>query len=132
MKKGKTKKKAIAVAVLCCIVLLGVALCIKGGERTDVALLDYEVTEEGILIRTGIMSSAGYVRSMSVKEENGEAVVTFYSTFGLNNPVGSKNEFLLEVGSDCESVLFKSGQNSFRQVLGKDEYGNWININHAQ
>lgn len=125
------KKKTLTVVALC-VVLLGVAMCIMGGERTDVALLDYTVTEDGILLKTGVMSSAGYARSMSVKEENGEALVTFHSTFGLNNPAGSKNEFLLEVGPDCESVLFKNGENSFCQVLGKDQNGNWINVKQAQ
>lgn len=125
------KKKTIIVIALC-VVLLGVALCIMGSERTDVVLLDYTVTEDGILLKTGVMSSAGYVRSMSVKEKGGEALVTFHSTFGLNNPAGSKNEFLLEVSPHCESVLFKSGQNSFLRVLGKDQYGSWIKIKQAQ
>lgn len=116
--------KLISIAAACAALLLA-AFGLFGGGRSDVALMDYKVSDEGILIKVGVASSAGYIRSMRVREDDCDAMVEFYSTLGINNPIGAKNEFLLEVSPDCERILFRRGKNHYRPVLQRDERGEW-------
>lgn len=124
MERETRKIKLISIAALCAALLL-VAFGLFGGGRSDVILLDYTQTDEGILIKVGVSSSAGYIRSMKAKELDGDVLVEFYSTFGVNNPRGAKTEFLLESSPEWERVLFRRGKDNFRTVLVRNCEGNW-------
>lgn len=124
MERKTRKIKLISIAAACAALLL-VAFGLFGGGRSDVILLDYTQTDEGILIKVGVSSSAGYIRSMKAKELDGDVLVEFYSTFGVNNPRGAKTEFLLELSPEWERVLFRRGRDSFRTILEKNCGGNW-------
>ena len=117
--------KKISIAAMCVALVLA-AFGLFGVGRSDVALIEHSVIDEGILIKTGVTSSAGYIRSMKVKETEGDAIVEFYSTFGINNPNGAKSEFLLELNPGCERVLFRRGRHNYRCVLEKNQNGEWI------
>ena len=125
MERESIKIKLISIAAVCTALLL-VAFGLFGGGRSDVILLDYTQTDDGILIKVGVSSSAGYIRSMKAKELEGDVLVEFYSTFGVNNPRGAKTEFLLELSPECERVLFRRGRDNFRTVLEKNCGGNWV------
>ncbi len=125
MENRDKKINYISIIAVCAAILLA-ACGLFGGGRSDVVILDYDLAESGIKIRVGVMSSAGYIRSMRVKETDGEAIVEFYSTPGINNPKGAKSEFLLELSPECERVLFRRGRNNYRCVLEKDKNGEWI------
>ena len=125
MERKTRKIKLISIAAVCAALLLA-AFGLFGGGRSDVLLLDYTQTDEGILIKVGVSSSAGYIRSMKAKELEGDVQVEFYSTFGVNNPRGAKTEFLLELSPECERVLFRRGRDNFRTVLEKNCGGNWV------
>lgn len=125
MEKKARTIKLISVAAACAALLLA-AFGLFGGGRTDVALIDHEVSEEGILVKVGVASSAGYIRSMKIKQADGDAMVEFYSTFGINNPAGAKSEFLLEVSPECERILFRRGKDHYRPVLQREQNGSWI------
>ncbi len=117
--------KLTSIAAMCAALLLA-AFGLFGGGRSDVTVLEYAETEEGLLLETGVSSSAGYIRSMKVKEKEGDAIVEFYSTFGINNPNGAKSEFLLELNTECERILFRRGRHNYRCVLEKNQNGEWI------
>ena len=124
MERKTRKIKLISIAAVCAALLLA-AFGLFGGGRSDVILLDYTQTDKGILIQVGVSSSAGYIRSMKAKELDGDVLVEFYSTFGVNNPRGAKTEFLLELSPECGRVLFRRGKDNFRTVLMKDGEGGW-------
>ncbi|MBQ7092208.1 MAG: hypothetical protein IJN83_06105 [Clostridia bacterium] len=127
MERKTRKIKLISIAAVCAALLLA-AFGLFGRGRSDVILLDYTQTDEGILIKAGVSSSAGYIRSMKAKELDGDVLVEFYSTFGVNNPRGAKTEFLLELSPEWERVLFRRGKDNFRTVLVKNGEGGW-NLN---
>ena len=99
-------------------------------ERTDVALGEYSVSEDGTILtfNAGVMSYMGYIRVY--KDEGGgvkEHYLTFYSTFGgLNSSFGAKNEFVLELNENDSEIYFKRGNRSYKHVLKKNaETGVW-------
>jgi len=130
MERKTRKIKLISIAALCAALLLA-AFGLFGRGRSDVILLDHTRTDEGILIKVGVSSSAGYIRSMKVKEQEGDVLVEFYSTFGVNNPRGAKTEFLLELSPEWERVLFGRGKDNFRTVLVRNGEGGW-NLNEEK
>ena len=93
-------------------------------ERTDVALGEYSVSEDGTVLTfyAGLMSSMGYIRAY--KDEGGgvkDHYLTFYSTFGgLNSSLGAKNEFALELNEDDSEIYFRRGNHSYKLVLKKN------------
>ena len=125
MERETRKIKLISIAAVCAALLLA-AFGLFGRGRSDVIILEHAQTNEGILLKVGVSSSAGYIRSMKTKEQEGDVLVEFYSTFGVNNPRGAKTEFLLELSPECERVLFRRGRDSFRTVLEKNCGGNWV------
>ena len=125
MNEKARKIKLLSIAAVCAALLLA-AFGLFGGGRSDAVVLEYAQTEKGLLIKAGVSSSAGYIRSVKVKETEGDAIVEFYSTFGINNPKGAKSEFLLELTPECERVLFRRGRHNFRCVLEKNQKGEWI------
>ena len=127
MERKTRKIKLISIAAVCAALLLA-AFGLFGRGRSDVVLLDYTQTDEGILIKAGVSSSAGYIRSMRAKELDGDVLAEFYSTFGMNNPRGAKSEFLLRLSPECERILFRRGKDNFRTVLVKNGEGGW-NLN---
>ncbi|MBQ2985198.1 MAG: hypothetical protein IJD61_02115 [Clostridia bacterium] len=127
MERKTRKIKLISIAAVCAALLLA-AFGLFGRGRSDVVLLDYTQTDEGILIKAGVSSSAGYIRSMRAKELDGDVLAEFYSTFGINNPRGAKSEFLLRLSPECERILFRRGKDNFRTVLVKNGEGGW-NLN---
>ncbi|MFI3213984.1 MAG: hypothetical protein R3Y24_11670, partial [Eubacteriales bacterium] len=72
----------------------------------------------------------GCVRDISVKTEDKSKVITFYPCFGgLNSSLGAKNEFEIDVPSNCEKIYFFSGDDNYNLVLVKDERGIWSKAN---
>ena len=115
------------------IVLVAILVFIFGGywigtgfmQRTDVALVDYSVSEDGteITLYAGVSGSMGYIRGF---KDNGSGVkphyLTFYSTFGgLNSAYGSENEFVLQLSPDDTEIYFNRPGKGYELVLIKDE-----------
>lgn len=130
------KRKNIIISVLSVIILIILLLAnysISCGFhiRTDVALHDFSVSEDGteITLNTTIMSSIGYTRGF---KDNGGGVkphyLTFYSTFGgLNSQFGAKSEHTLTLGKDDSEIYFNRANNEYELVLQKDkETGEWV------
>ncbi len=120
------KKSLIFVLILVVIVLIGLFL-IKGGKRTDVFLQSYVISEDGKIakLKVGVSSSSGYVRKMEVEEKGNQQYVTFYSTFGINQKWGAKDEFELELNPACDEIYFNQGENNAQLVLQKNDENEW-------
>ncbi len=128
------KKKSIVIVLIIIIVLIASFLVSTGfNERTDVALMDFSVSEDGteIILNVSVMSSMGHIRGF---KDNGGGVkphyLTFYSTFGgFNSSFGSKNRFKLELAPDITEIYFNRPNKGFELVLVKDEAtGQWNSV----
>ncbi len=127
------KKKILIIAILLVVITIAVFILGKGGKRTDVFLDRFCVAEDGkmLKINVGISSSMGYIKDLEVKQEGDSQYITFYSTIGVNNKLGAKDEFEIELNSSCQKIYFYSGDNDFQLVLQKNSQGQW-NLNEKE
>lgn len=133
------KKKRIFLITIIVIAVLILSFLLGTGfmKKTDVALGEYSVSEDGtkLTFHTGVMSSMGYIRGF---KDNGGGVkphyLTFYSTFGgLNSSFGAKSEFELELDENDTEIYFGRSDGGYELVLQKDiDTGEWVRANQAQ
>lgn len=126
------KPKRIIIITEAIILVLILSFLVSTGfrERTDVALNDFSVSEDGskLTFQTIIPSSIGYIRSF--KDDGGGVkphYLTFYSTFGgLNNSFGAKYEFELDLDEGDTEIYFNRADGGYELVLQKDvDTGKW-------
>ncbi len=121
--------KKVIIGIVSVILIVFVALFIStGGARTDVHLRNYQVSEDGktMTITVELASSAGYIRDMKLKNDNGDYYLTFYSTFGINSKMGAKDTYTLKLDSNVNEIYFFKGKNDYKKVLQKDKItGEW-------
>ena len=124
-------KKGIQVAE-CIGILLAVFFLwfffTAGPSRTDVAIADFSLYEDGrtMYLDAGITTSAGYLKSVEVKEANENLFLTFHATHGLNNAIGSHSRFSINLPETCRGIWLYDGADQYHQVLEKDAGGTWI------
>ena len=82
-----------------------------GGKRTDVFLSDFTISEDGtrLKLNVGVTSSAGYIKTLHVKQGGDNKYITFFSTFGVNNKFGATNEFEIDLDTFCQEIYFYTG-----------------------
>ena len=118
----------ILVAAAAVLIVLAVCFLILGGKRDDVMIEDFSVSADGseMTLKAGIAGSAGYLRKAQVRydDEHKTVLVDFYSTFGINNPVGAEDTFVIPLKPDSENILFNRG-NDYYAALAKDADGRW-------
>ena len=118
----------ILVAAAAVLIVLAVCFLILGGKRDDVMIEDFSVSADGseMTLKAGIAGSAGYLRKAKVRydDEHKTVLVDFYSTFGINNPVGAEDTFVIPLKPDSENILFNRG-NDYYAALAKDADGRW-------
>ena len=128
MDKKTNKKMKILVAAAAVLIVLAVCFLILGGKRDDVMIEDFSVSADGseMTLKAGIAGSAGYLRKAKVRydDEYKTVMVDFYSTFGINNPVGAEDTFVIPLKPDSENILFNRG-NDYYAALAKDADGRW-------
>ena len=126
MDKKINKKMKILVAAAAVLIVLAVCFLILGGKRDDVMIEDFSVSADGseMTVHAGVFSSAGYVRKINVSYDDHAVLVDFYSTFGINNPVGAEDTFVIPLKPDSENILFNRG-NDYYAALAKDADGRW-------
>ena len=106
-------------------------------KRTDVALGEYYVSEDGRILtfHAGVTSSMGYARGF---KDHGGGVkphyLTFYSTFGgLNSSLGAKKEFTLILDENDTEIYFGRADGGYELVLQKEvKTGEWVRPEHIQ
>lgn len=128
MDKKTNKKMKILVAAAAVLIVLAVCFLILGGKRDDVMIEDFSVSADGseMTLKAGIAGSAGYLRKAKVRydDEHKTVLVDFYSTFGINNPVGAEDTFVIPLKPDSENIFFNRG-NDYYAALAKDTDGRW-------
>ena len=127
------KKKIFIVSIVIVVLLIGFLL-ITGKSRTDVYLKDFEISkdEKTMTLKVGITSSAGYVRKMKRTSGSTNGYYTFYSTFGINSKLGSKDTFEIELNKDMDEIYFYTGDKGYKLVLTKHKVtGEWTKVNYA-
>ena len=126
IKGGDASGFGIAASII--IIIYGIAmgfLCL-GGKRDDVMIEDFSVSADGseMTVHAGVFSSAGYLRKINVSYDDHAVLVDFYSTFGINNPVGAEDTFVIPLKPDSENILFNRGDNYYA-AFAKGEDGQW-------
>lgn len=128
MDKKTNKKMKILVAAAAVLIVLAVCFLCLGGKRDDVMIEDFSVSADGseMTVHAGVFSSAGYLRKAKVRydDEYKTVLVDFYSTFGINNPVGAEDTFVIPLKPDSENILFNRG-NDYYAAFAKDADGRW-------
>lgn len=120
-------KKSLKLIIFAVILIIGLFCFGIGGKRTDVFLHNFSVSEDGtkIKLNVGVSSSAGYIRTLHVKQGGDNKYITFFSTFGINNKLNSKNEFEIELNPSCEEIYFYTGDGGYKSILQKNANGEW-------
>lgn len=127
------KKKIFIVSIVIVVLLIGFLL-ITVGARTDVYLKNFEISSDGktMTLKVGVTSSAGYVRNIKRTSGGTNGYYTFYSTFGINSKLGSKDTFEIEIDDNMDEIYFYTGNNGYKLVLTKHKVtGEWTKINYA-
>ena len=111
-KKPTPKNRKVIFVVMIVILTAAMGFLCLGGKRDDVMIEDFSVSADGseMTVHAGVFSSAG--------------MVDFYSTFGINNPVGAEDTFVIPLKPDSENILFNRG-NDYYAALAKDADGRW-------
>lgn len=131
------KKKLLIIVSIVIVLFLSYMIGTGFMKRTDVALGEYSVSEDGKILtfHAGVTSSMGYIRGF---KDNGGGVkphyLTFYSTFGgLNSSLGAKNEFTLDLDENDTEIYFGRADGGYELILQKDvETGEWIRPDSIQ
>lgn len=127
-KKPTPKNRKVIFVVMIVILTAAMGFLCLGGKRDDVMIEDFSVSADGseMTLKAGIAGSAGYLRKAKVRydDEYKTVLVDFYSTFGINNPVGAEDTFVIPLKPDSENILFNRG-NDYYAALAKDADGQW-------
>ena len=127
-KKPTPKNRKVIFIVMIVILTAAMGFLCLGGRRDDVMIEDFSVSADGseMTLKAGIAGSAGYLRKVKVRydDEYKTVLVDFYSTFGINNPVGAEDTFVIPLKPDSENILFKRGDNYYA-AFAKGEDGQW-------
>lgn len=127
-KKPTPKNRKVIFVVMIVILTAAMGFLCLGGRRDDVMIEDFSVSADGseMTLKAGIAGSAGYLRKAKVRydDEYKTVMVDFYSTFGINNPVGAEDTFVIPLKPDSENILFNRGDNYYA-AFAKGEDGQW-------
>ena len=124
------KKKNIIIGIVAIVIVcIGLFLILTGGKRTDVFLGDFSVDGNTMTIKVGVSSSAGYIRKMKQTSGSMNYYFTFYSTFGINSKIGSKDTFEIQLDNNVDEIFFYTGGKGYTKVLEKNEKGVWVKVN---
>ena len=125
-KKPTPKNRKVIFVVMIVILTAAMGFLCLGGKRDDVMIGDFSVSVDGseLTVHAGVFSSAWYLRKINVSYDDHAVMVDFYSTFGINNPVGAEDTFVIPLKPDSENILFNRG-NDYYAALAKDADGRW-------
>ena len=125
-KKPTPKNRKVIFVVMIVILTAAMGFLCLGGKRDDVMIEDFSVSADGseMTVHAGVFSSAGYLRKINVSYDDHAVMVDFYSTFGINNPMGAEDTFVIPLKPDSENILFNRG-NDYYAACAKGEAGQW-------
>lgn len=126
------RKLIIVFMVLIFLVICGLFL-LTGKARTDVYLKDFEVSSDGkkMILKVGVSGSSGYVRKIERTSDSANGYYTFYSTYGINSRLDSKDTFEIELDEDMNEIYFYIGNGDYKLVLTRYVLNEWYSISYA-
>lgn len=112
-------KKLLLTYILFAIIII--ILLLTGNKRNDIYLKKYEVIDNGnkISLNVGVTSSSGYIRKMKLKSKDNKYYLSFYSTFGINSKLGSKDNFIIEIDKNINEIYIYT-ESEYKKVLEKN------------
>lgn len=109
-----------------------ILLLLTVNQRNDIYINNYTVSEDGkeITLDISLTNSSGYIGYMDTHEKDDRKYISFYSTFGVNNKLGSKNNFKIDLNLSCNKIYLDEGNGNYKLLLQKDENTNeWLLLN---
>lgn len=125
------KKKVGVIVILTFIIVIGLLVLSTGGKITSAMITDYSISEAGdvMTLKVGVASSMGYIRTLKASEDGNKKFITFYSTYGLNSSIGSKDEFQIKLNPSCDEIYLYSGNDEYKLRLQKNsETNEWERV----
>lgn len=120
--------KLVWVSIVMVVLLaIGGFMLQMGGRMSDV-FADAELMEDGrTRIYATVFSSIGYVRTMDMRIEGEEAYLDFYRTFGINQPLGARNEYVVNIPERVQRIhVWQMGE--YRVLHKRSEDGGWERV----
>lgn len=90
----------ILIIIICLIVIFSfVSSPLSGNKMENIIITECRLSEnqKNLSIKTMVYSSIGYVKTYKIKQDVDKLYITFYSTFGFNNPNGAKDNFDIDI-----------------------------------
>lgn len=128
------KKTIITTLIFIVVILLTILFWQTGRARTDVYLKSFKVSQDGktMTLNVDVLSSSGYIRKMKQTSGSLNYYYTFYSTFGINSKIGSKDSFEIKLDENVDEIYFFKGNKIYKKVLEKSITGEWIRPNEIK
>lgn len=116
-KKPTPKNRKVIFVVMIVILTAAMGFLCLGGKRDDVVIEDFSVSADGseMTVHAGVFSSAGYLRKINVSYDDHAVMVDFYSTFGINNPVGAEDTFVIPLKPGQREHTLQPGEQLLRR-----------------
>lgn len=117
------KKMMFIIVGILFVIFLG--LIFSSRVIGSVYIKDYNVKENKMTLNVGVLSSSGYVRKLKGYTSDNKYYIKFYSTYGINNKLGSKDNFEINI-ENIEEIYLYGDNKEYKLVLKKNEEGKWI------
>lgn len=105
---------------------------LTSNQRNDICTNNYNVSKDGkeINLDISLINSSGYIDYMDTYEKGDSKYISFYSTLGINNKLGSKNNFKMNINLSCNKIYLDEDNGNYKLLLQKDENTNeWLLLN---
>ena len=126
-------KKVMIISAVVIVALIGTYLIGTGLlKESEAYISDYTVSADGseITIDVGVASSIGYVRKVSVyQQQGGKLYLDCYSAFGgLNGSWGAKSTYTIPLDDNTTTIALYRNTNYYEVVLEKESDGVWRRV----
>lgn len=81
-------------------------------------LINFNIFDNKLSFRVNVPNSSDYVKSFKSKIKV-IVVISFYSTSGFNNKLGSKDTFEIKFDNQIDKIYFYTNNNRYKLVLIK-------------
>ncbi|BFL39967.1 hypothetical protein H8S45_01880 [Agathobaculum sp. NSJ-28] len=114
------RKRLFPCVFLLAATLLCVALPSTSYPLSSAIPTEFTVSPDGTAtVRVSVVSSVGYVRDCRIDTRDDGLYLTFYSTYGLNNPNGARDTFTISLPAECDRIFTYGGGHSYYPVYQK-------------
>ena len=128
MKTCNKRKNLVWISVVLVILLAFGGLILQMGGRMGDVFADAELMADGrTKINACVASSIGYVRTMDMRVEGEDVYLDFYRTFGLNQPLGARNEYIVSIPQNVQRIcVWQYGE--YRVLHERNAEGSWERV----